>query len=107
MILVSDAKDEPDRHSSVHVLILVNSRPDSTSKEEEDGMALNKGNKSLRDLMVARSKALTSKEASKPQVSPTLPLPPPLPTDFGLRKSHLRILKKEMWALRRGLNNKR
>ena len=93
MIPVSDAKDEPDRHSSVHVPILVTSRPDSTSEEEEDGMALNKGNKSLRDLMVARSKALTSKEASKPQVSPTLPLPPPLPTD--LRLNALPDLKKK------------
>ena len=85
VIPVSDAKDEPDRHSSIHVPILMTSRPESTSEEEEDGMVLNKGNKRLRDLMVARSKVKTLKESSKPQVSPALPLPPPLPTDLGLK----------------------
>jgi len=61
-------------------------RPDSSSKEEEDGMALNKGNKSLRDLMAVRNKMSTSKEATKSQVPPTLPPPPPsLLVDLGLK----------------------
>ena len=61
-------------------------RPNSSSKEEKDGMTLNKGNKSLRDLMVARNKVSTSKKATKSQVPPILPpLPPPLPTNLGLK----------------------
>ena len=36
--------------------------PDSSSEEKEDEMALNKGNKSLRDLMSTRNKVSTSKE---------------------------------------------
>ena len=49
-------------------------------------MALNKGNKSLRELMVAWNKVSTSKEATKSQVPPTLPPPPPsLPVDLGLK----------------------
>ena len=46
-------------------------------------MAFNKGNKSLRDLMAARNKVSTSKEATKSQVPPTLP--PPLPANLGLK----------------------
>nr|XP_023905365.1 uncharacterized protein LOC112017127 [Quercus suber] len=48
-------------------------------------MALNKGSKSLRDLMAARNKAPTPKETSKPQLPPTLPLPPSIPTYLGLK----------------------
>ena len=60
-------------------------RPDSTSKEEEDKMTLNQGNKSLRELMAAKNKGSTSKEVPKSQVPPTLPPPPPLPPiDLGL-----------------------
>ena len=48
-------------------------------------MALNQGNKSLRDLMATRNKGLTSQEIPKSQVPPTLPPPPPIPpTDLGL-----------------------
>ena len=58
---------------------------DSTSEEEEDEMALNRGNKGLRELMAARNKGSTLKEVPKSQVPPTLPLPPPLPPiDIGL-----------------------
>ena len=42
-------------------------------------MALNWGNKGLRELMAARNKGSTLKEVPKSQVPPTLPLPPPLP----------------------------
>ena len=59
--------------------------PDSTSEEKEDEMALNRGNKGLRELMAARNKGSTLKEVPKSQVPPTLPLPPPLPPiDIGL-----------------------
>ena len=61
-------------------------RLNSSSEEEEGEMALNKGNKSLRDLMATRNKVSTSKEATKSQVSPTPPPPPPpFPADLGLK----------------------
>ena len=53
IVNISDAKGEIDRHSSVHTPTLVIAHPDNSSEEEEDGMALNKGNKSLKDLMAA------------------------------------------------------
>ena len=56
VVNISDAKDKTDRHSSVHAPTLVITRPDSISEEEEDGMALNQGNKSFRDLPAARNK---------------------------------------------------
>ena len=60
-------------------------RPDSTSEEKEDEMALNQENKSLRDLMAARNKGSTSHKVPKSQVPPTFPPPPPLPfTDLVL-----------------------
>ena len=47
-------------------------------------MALNKGNKILRELMVARNKGTTSQESPKSQVPTTLPPPPPtIPADLG------------------------
>ena len=59
--------------------------PDSTFEEEEDEMALTRGNKGLRDLMATRNKGSTSKEVPKPQVPPILPPPPPLlPTELKL-----------------------
>ena len=76
----------------------MNARPDSSSKEEEEEMALNKGNKSLRELMVAWNKVSTSKEATKSQVSPILPPPPSaLPADLGLKA--IPDLKKERLVL--------
>ena len=57
-------------------------------------MALNKGNKSLRELMAARGKESTSKAAPKSQVPSNLPPPPPqVPTDLGL-KPNLDLKKK-------------
>ena len=47
-------------------------------------MALNKGNKSLRELMAFRGKVSTSQEAAKFQVPTELP-PPQIPTDLGLK----------------------
>ena len=47
-------------------------------------MALNKGNKSLRDLMATRGKESTSKSAPKTQIAPSPP-PPQIPIDLGLK----------------------
>ena len=58
LICISDAEGESDRSSGVHNPYLILARPDD-SDEEEDSMALNKGNKSLRDLMDARGKEST------------------------------------------------
>jgi len=60
IVHISNAEDEPDKHSGVHTLTLVIARPDDSSEEEEDKMVLNWGNKSLRDLMAARNKGSTS-----------------------------------------------
>ena len=61
-------------------------RPDNSSYEEKDSMALNKGNKSLRELLASRSKESTSKAAPKSQVPSNLPPPPPqIPIDLGLK----------------------
>ena len=54
-------------------------------------MALNKGNKSLRDLLAARGKESTSKIALTSQVAP--PPPPQIPLDLGL-KANLDLKKK-------------
>ena len=86
IVNILDTKDETDRNSGVHAPTLVIAHPDNTSEEEEDGMALNRGSKSLRDLMAARNKVLTLKEATKSQIPHTLPPSPPLPpTDLGLK----------------------
>ena len=85
IVHISDAKDESDRHSGVRSPILVIARPDNTSEEEEDEMALNWRSKSLRDLMATRNKGSTLQEVLKSQVPPTLPPPTPLfLTDLGL-----------------------
>jgi len=60
--------------------------PDSSSEKEEDSMVLNKGNKSLRELMASRGKGSTSKEATKSQDPSKLPPhSPQIPTDLGLK----------------------
>ena len=53
IVSTSDVEGETNRHSGVHFSTLVIARPDNSSKEEEKEMALNKGNKSLMELMVA------------------------------------------------------
>ena len=62
LICISDTEGESDRSSSVHNPYLILARPNN-SDEEEDSMALNKGNRSLRDLMATRSKESISKTA--------------------------------------------
>ena len=65
LITISDAEGESDKNSSVHTPILVIARPDNSFDKEEENMALNKGNKSLRELMASRGKGSRSKAASK------------------------------------------
>ena len=65
LINISNAEGESDRNYSVYTPILVIARPNSFFEEEEDCIALNMGNKSLRDLMASRGKESTSKRASK------------------------------------------
>ena len=77
IINISDSEGESNRNSSVYTPILVIARPDNSSDEEEGSMALNKGNKSLRELMASKGKESTSKPASMSQVPSNLPLLPP------------------------------
>ena len=89
---VSDSEARLDRSSAADFPRLVVARID-TSEEEEEDMALNQ-RRSLRDLVVERNKGLSSKEAPKSQVPPTLPPPPPLPpTNLGL--NDMKDLKKK------------
>ena len=53
LICISDTEGESDRNYGVYNPYLILARPDG-SDEEEDSMALNKGNRSLRDVMAAR-----------------------------------------------------
>ena len=113
LVNILNAEEEADRHSGVHLPTLVVTRLDSTFEEEEDEMALNWGNRSLKDLMAARNKGITSQEVLKSQVPPTLPPPSPsLPTDLRLKtipnlNKKSPTLKKGRWALKRGQNNRR
>ena len=89
LINISDAEGESNRNSGIHTPNLVTARPDDLNKEE-GSTTLNKGNKSLRELMAVRGKESTSKATPKSQV----PLPPPqIPTDLGL-KPNLDLKKK-------------
>ena len=53
LIYISDTEGESNRNSGVYNPYLILARPNG-SDEEEDSMALNKGNRSLRDVMAAR-----------------------------------------------------
>ena len=60
LVTISDAEGEANRHSGVHTPLLVIACPDGSFEKEKDSMALNKGNKSLRELMASRGKVSTS-----------------------------------------------
>ena len=77
LINILNAEGESDRNSGVHTPILVIARLNNSFDEEEDSMAMNKGNKSLRELMASKGKESTSKPASMSQVPSNLPLLPP------------------------------
>ena len=63
-------------------------------------MALNKGNKSLRDLMDARGKESTSKTAPQTQVAP--PPPPQIPIDLSLKANPNLKKKRPVETLKEG-----
>ena len=65
LINLSDAEGELDRNSGISTPLLVITCPNNSSVEEEDNMALKKGNKSLKELMAARGKRSTSKAPTK------------------------------------------
>ena len=65
LINLSDAEGKLDRNSGIRTPLLVIASPDNSFDEEEDNMALNKGNKSLKELMAARGKGSTSKAPTK------------------------------------------
>ena len=77
VIPISIAEEEFDRLSSVRTPVLVVTRPDSSSEEEED-MALNL-KRGLKDLIAGRNRGSSSKEVHKSQAVDNLPHPPPPP----------------------------
>ena len=77
LINLSDAEGESDRNFDVHTPILMITYPNNSSDEEEDNMDLNKGNKSLRELMATRGKGSTLMAPPKSQAPSNLPPPPP------------------------------
>ena len=85
---LSESEVDIDRLSAANLPGLVVAQIDSSSEEEE--ITLNQ-KRSLRDLMASRNKGVTSQEASKSQVPPTLPPPPS--TDLDLQA--MRDLKKK------------
>ena len=102
LINLSDAEGESGKNSNVHTPVLVIAYWDNSSHEEEDNMALNKGNKSLRELMAARGKGLTSKAPLKSLAPSNLPPPPPqVPANLGL-KPNLDLKKKSSAELIEG-----
>ena len=91
LVEVLDSKAGLDRSSVADFPRLVVARIDSS--EEEKDMALNQ-RRSLRDLLAERNKGSSSKEATKSQVPPTLPPPPPLPS-IGHGLNVMKDLKKK------------
>ena len=89
LINISDAEGELDRNFGIHIPNLIIVRPNNLD-EEEDSIAVNKGDKSLRELMAARGKESMSKATLKSQVPPP---PPQIPIDLGL-KPNLDLKKK-------------
>ena len=79
---ISDSETNSIDISSVHPKQLVITQIDSESKEEEDHMDQKK-RPGLRGLL-AKNRGGSSKEASKTQSLPEIPVPPP-PTDFSLQ----------------------
>ena len=103
LITISDAEGESDKNSGVHTPILVIARPNSSSEEKEDNMALNKGNKSLRELMASRGKESTSKGAPESQVPFNLPSPSSqIPIDLGLKPNPNLKKKRPFKMLEKG-----
>ena len=89
--------------------------PDSTSKEEEDEMALNWGNKSLETLWLQGTRGQLHKKSLSPKFLlffPLLPLYPLLtldctPFQIRRRRGQCNSLRKGRWPLRRAQNNRK
>ena len=88
---VSDSEAGLDRSFAADFPRLIVARVDFN--EEEEHMALNQ-RRSLRDLLADRNKGSSSKEATKSQVPPNLPLPPSLPPTY-LGLNVMKDLKKK------------
>ena len=99
LICISNTKGESEKSSGVHNPYLILARPDDSDKEE-DSMALNKGKKSLRDLMAARGKEFTSKTTFTSQVAP--PHLPQIPLDLGLKANPDLEKKRPVDTLKEG-----
>ena len=99
MICISDAEGNLDRSSGVHNPYLILARLDD-SDEEEDSMVLNKGNKSLRDLLATRGKDFTSKTAPTSQIA--LLSPPQIPLNLGLKANSDLKKKRPVETLKEG-----
>ena len=82
LICISNTEGESEKSSGVRNLYLILARPDDSDKEE-DSMALNKGKKSLRDLLATKGKESTSKTTLTSQVTP--PPSPQIPLNLGLK----------------------
>ena len=78
---------------------MILARPDD-SDEGEDSMALNKNNKSLRDLLATKGKESTSKIAPTSQFAP--PPPPQIPLDLGLKANPDLKKKRPVDTLKEG-----
>ena len=103
LINILDAEDESDKNSGVRIPILVIAYPNNSSEEKEDRMVINKGNKSLKELLASRGKESTSKAASKSQVPSNLPPPlPQIPTDLGLKPNPDLKKKRPLETLEKG-----
>ena len=98
MIQVSDSEDELDRFPSVRTFELVVAciASDSEEEEKEEEMPLERKN-GLRELLADRAKGLAPKDASRSQLPPALPLPPPYSVNpFALANLKKRKKDKEV-----------
>ena len=78
---------------------MILARPNDSDKGE-DSIVLNKGNKSLRDLLAASGKESTSKTAPTSQVTP--PPPPQIPLDLSLKANPALKKKRPIDTLKQG-----
>ena len=98
LICILDAEGKSDRSFGVYNPFLILAFLDD-SNGEEDSMALNKGNKSLRDFMAARGKESTSKMTLKSQVAPP---PPQITIDLDLKPNPNLKKKRPVETLEEG-----
>ena len=85
-IVISEAEEEADDYLCVQTPALIITYVGDSSDNKEKDMTPNTG-PSLRELMKGRNKASSPQEKSKskPPVNPSLPPPPQLSVDLGLK----------------------